>query len=222
MEWKILIADDDLEIVKLLKMRLSRKFECSFFEASNGQEALELTKINPLNLLILDIMMPKLSGEKVYYELRNDPDTKCLPILFCTAVNDRDFVRTLLSRIKDNVTDFMVKPIQISLLYSKVERLIDKANLLNVEFVVNEYGLGVCVLPQIGMEYSVQIIMIEGIFEDDEYSILINDRLQKGRLLNEHKPIIKIPYNEDGTPARLIFRFLNTRRRMLRIFYKII
>jgi CheY-like chemotaxis protein len=222
MDWKILVVDDDVDIINLLKMRLMKKFECMIFEASNGDDALDLARINSLDLVILDILMPKKSGDKVFFELRNDQVTKDLPILFCTAINDRNFVRALLTRITDSVTDFIIKPIQIPLLYGKVERLIEKATLLSQDFYVNEFGLGGCQMPQIGLEYAIQIVRIEGIYEDDEYSILINDRLQKGRLLSEHKPIVKVPFNEDGTIVRILFKFLYTRKRNMKVFYKII
>jgi CheY-like chemotaxis protein len=221
MEWKILIADDDPDIIKLINMRLSKKFSCMVFEAFDGSDALELARINKLDLVILDILMPKMSGDKVFHELRRDEYTKDLPVLFCTAINDREFVRSLLIKIKDSVTDFMIKPIQVGLLYGKVERLIEKNNLLSEPLVINEFGLGACLFPQIGIDYAIQIIQIEGINNDDEYSVLVNDRVQKGRILTEHKPILRVPFNEDGTPARILFQFLFSRKRNMKIFYKI-
>jgi CheY-like chemotaxis protein len=222
MNWKILIADDDKDIIKLIKMWLLKKFDCKIYEVYNGEDALAFARVNQLNLIILDISMPKMNGEKVFLELRSDPFIKDIPILFCSALNDREYVRSLFTKINDNITDFLIKPIQVAMLYQKIQNLIEKASLLSEELTVDETGLCSSILPQIGTEYTMQIVKIEGIHQDDEYSISINDRMQKSRSLIEHKPMIRIPDNKDGTPIKITFKFLISRNRTIRFFYKII
>jgi CheY-like chemotaxis protein len=222
MGWQILVADDDSDIRMLFKVMLVKKYNCEIIEASDGTDAIDLIRTKKLNMAVLDIMMPRLNGDKVFFEMRKHPSTKDLPVLFCSALNNRDYIRLLFSLISDNITDFIMKPIQIPILYNKIERLIEKVDLLSEQCLLDDQGVGNCNFPSIGIEYSIQITRVENIIEDDEYSISINDILLRGRFQNERKPIVKIPSSEDGSAAKISFKFLYSKKRMVKIFYKIL
>jgi CheY-like chemotaxis protein len=222
MDWKILIADDDVDIRMLLKVMLIKKYGCEVIESSDGFEALELINARKLDLAILDIMMPKMNGDKVFIEIRKNSIYKDLPILFCSALNNKDYLRLLFSMINDNVTDFIMKPIQFPILYNKIESLIEKSDLFSEHFLVDESGTGRCVFPEIGVEYSLQVMRIEGLVEDDQYSIIIGDSVQKTRCSEDSKPIILVPCNEEGNASQVVFKFFSTKKKLLKIFYRIL
>ena len=86
-EYKILIVDDVVSNVLLLKILLSNeKFQvCT---ANNGTTAIEQTRKEHPDLILLDVMMPDMSGFDVAVVLKKDPETKEIPIIFLTAFND--------------------------------------------------------------------------------------------------------------------------------------
>jgi len=81
---KILLADDEHNLRMLVHTTLEDG-EYEILEAANGTEALEMAKKEKPDLLVLDWMMPGLSGIEVAKRLRNDPDTADIPIIMLTA-----------------------------------------------------------------------------------------------------------------------------------------
>ncbi len=95
---KILIADDNAQNVELLEAYLS-DFDCEIRTAHDGEETLEVVEDFAPDLLLLDVMMPRLSGFEVCKKLRANPETKDLLILMVTALNEAaDFERGVLRR----------------------------------------------------------------------------------------------------------------------------
>src|SRR5262245_31470551 len=84
---KILIADDNFQNCELLEAYLSDEpYEITM--AYDGQETLNKVREFEPDLILLDIMMPKLSGYEVCQRLRKDPATRTIPILMVTALNE--------------------------------------------------------------------------------------------------------------------------------------
>lgn len=81
---KILIADDEAVIRGLIKDSLEGE-GYELFEAENGELALEIAKRIKPDLAILDIMMPKVTGYKVCAELKDNPATKHVYVIFVTG-----------------------------------------------------------------------------------------------------------------------------------------
>lgn len=81
----ILIADDEPDARRLVRRILQSQGEYTFFEASNGREALDLAYKEHPDLLILDLMMPEMDGFAVLDNLKNNPETAELPVIVSTA-----------------------------------------------------------------------------------------------------------------------------------------
>lgn len=112
MTYRLLIADDDEELVKMLKSYLEIKgFE--ILTAGDGLEVLEKLSKNP-DLILLDINMPRMDGIEVCRKIRNE--TAC-PILFLTArVEEQDRVNGLLS----GGDDYITKPFSLKELEARI------------------------------------------------------------------------------------------------------
>lgn len=81
---KILIVDDEEEIREIVKKKLEQKqFEA--LTASGGEEALSICKARKPDLVLLDIAMPGLDGYQTCEKLKQDKDTRDIPVLFLTA-----------------------------------------------------------------------------------------------------------------------------------------
>lgn len=105
-EYKILIVDDVMSNVLLLKVLLTNeKFRIA--TASNGRQALEqVEKENP-DLILLDVMMPDMSGFEVAQHLKGSPDTVETPIIFLTALNS---TADIVKGFQVGGNDFISKP----------------------------------------------------------------------------------------------------------------
>ena len=85
-EYKILIVDDVISNVLLLKVLLTNE-KFSIVTASNGGQALEQVDKENTDLVLLDVMMPDMSGFEVAQRLKSNPATAEIPIIFLTALN---------------------------------------------------------------------------------------------------------------------------------------
>ena len=105
-EYKILIVDDVMSNVLLLKVLLTNE-KFAIATASNGRQALEqVEKENP-DLVLLDVMMPDMSGFVVAQHLKSNPNTADIPIIFLTALNS---TADIVKGFQVGANDFISKP----------------------------------------------------------------------------------------------------------------
>jgi DNA-binding response OmpR family regulator len=123
---RVLIADDEKEIRDLLKTYLEReKYEVDV--AVNGEEVLSLFEVNKYNLLILDVMMPKVDGIEVCRRLRNNSN---VPILMLTAKDDE--IDKILG-LTIGADDYITKPFSINEIVARVKSLLRRFLVLGSE-----------------------------------------------------------------------------------------
>ena len=102
---KILVADDEKEIRDLLEIYLINE-GYKVIKAQDGQEALDIIDKEEIDLLVLDIMMPRVNGIEVCKKIR---ETKNIPILMLSAKSeDMDKIQGLMT----GADDYMTKPLQ--------------------------------------------------------------------------------------------------------------
>lgn len=106
MAYKILVVDDEPTIVRLMEFILARQGH-EMIVAVNGEEALEKIKTHQPDLVLLDIMMPRIDGYEVAQKLRADPQTAGLPIIMLSAkAQDEDIRRG----VEVGVDEYVTKP----------------------------------------------------------------------------------------------------------------
>ena len=105
-EYKILIVDDVMSNVLLLKVLLTNE-KFNIVTASNGNQALDQVKKENPDLILLDVMMPDISGFDTAIILKKDPDTADIPIIFLTALNAPS---DLVHGFQVGANDFLSKP----------------------------------------------------------------------------------------------------------------
>jgi DNA-binding response OmpR family regulator len=136
---KIVIADDNLQNVELLEAYLG-DFDCEIRTAFDGEETLRVVDEFAPDLLLLDVMMPRLSGFEVCKVLRAHPATKDLLILMVTALNEAaDFERG----VQSGTDDFLTKPV------NKVELLCRIKSLLRVRHLKNQLDRTLAYLAEV-------------------------------------------------------------------------
>ena len=115
-EYKILIVDDVMSNVLLLKVLLTNE-KFAIATASNGRQALEqVEKENP-DLVLLDVMMPDMSGFEVAQHLKSNPNTADIPIIFLTALNS---TADIVKGFQVGANDFISKPFNKEVLIIRV------------------------------------------------------------------------------------------------------
>jgi two-component system, OmpR family, alkaline phosphatase synthesis response regulator PhoP len=116
----VLVVDDNLQNLELLQVYLE-DVDCRTIPAHNGIEALEIVRKEPLDLILLDVMMPKMSGFEVCKRIKNDPKTSDIPVIMVTALNEfRDIERG----IDSGTDDFLSKPVNKLELLTRVKTML--------------------------------------------------------------------------------------------------
>jgi putative two-component system response regulator len=115
----VLVVDDQPELLRLISRILSRDYDV--ITASDGAEGLQKVHDERPDAVISDVMMPRLNGFELVEELRQDPDTRRLPVLLLTARADgTDRVRGL----RRGANDYLVKPFLPEELKARVRNLL--------------------------------------------------------------------------------------------------
>ena len=116
----VLVVDDELDVVRLVAYHLAQA-GFSVYEAYDGKSGIDICLSNPIDLLILDIMLPQLSGWEVCQLLKAHPKTYRLPIIILSALAEEE------ARIKGfrlGADDYMVKPFSPRELVCRVKNIL--------------------------------------------------------------------------------------------------
>ncbi len=125
---KILIADDNQQNCELLEAYLDG-IECEIEIAEDGQQTIDKVASFHPDLILLDVMMPKLSGFEVCQKIKSDPATQGIMVLMVTALNELGDIERA---IDAGTNDFLSKPV------NRVELLKRVENMLQLKGVTDE------------------------------------------------------------------------------------
>jgi len=117
---KILVVDDEEDILELLKFNLSRE-GYQVLCAVSGEQALRLVRPENPDLIVLDLMLPGIDGLEVTRRLKNDPDTKNIPIVMLTAKGEEADIVTGLELGAD---DYITKPFSPRILVARIRAVL--------------------------------------------------------------------------------------------------
>jgi len=122
MKKKILIADDEPEIIDIVKKMLSDKYEV--IGAYDGEEALKKAKEIKPDLILLDILMPKMDGWETLRRLKRDEELKNIPIAMLTALPLTP--EDTYDKPIDYIENYIVKPFTKDALLKKIEDIFER------------------------------------------------------------------------------------------------
>ncbi|MDD5226988.1 MAG: response regulator [Candidatus Omnitrophica bacterium] len=123
---KILIIDDDADIVEAMRLVLEKRGH-KVSVAVDGNEGLEKARTEKPDVIILDVMMPGLDGFEVARELKGDAQTRNVSILMLTAIKDKtgfDFKKEASDPHWLPVDDYCDKPLDYEVLLEKIDHLV--------------------------------------------------------------------------------------------------
>ena len=116
----VLVVDDNPQNLELLVAYLE-DIDCQTIAASSGLDAMDIVKKDPPDLILLDVMMPKISGFEVCRRLKNDPKTADIPIIMVTALNELGDIERA---INSGTDDFLSKPVNKWELITRVKTML--------------------------------------------------------------------------------------------------
>ena len=120
MKKKILLIDDDKNMVKMLKIRLESE-GFNVLSAYDGEEGIEKTLKEKPNLIILDIMLPKMDGYQVCHKLKEDKKTWDIPVLMLTAKDD---LESRFIGLFSGAIEYMSKPYESKTLLRNIKQML--------------------------------------------------------------------------------------------------
>ena len=116
----VLVVDDNQENLELLQAYLE-DMDCRTVPASDGLQAMEIVADSAPDLILLDVMMPKMSGFEVCKRIKNDPKTSDIPIIMVTALNEFGDIE---HGIDSGTDDFISKPVNKLELLTRVKTML--------------------------------------------------------------------------------------------------
>ncbi|MFA5275739.1 MAG: response regulator [Candidatus Omnitrophota bacterium] len=118
---KILIIDDEEDFCFFLQQNLEAAGNFKVVSSSNGQEGLEMAEKMLPDLILLDIMMPGMDGSDVAAELKNDPRTRDIPVIFLTAIIKEGEIKAAKGFIAG--WHYIAKPVEMAKLLTMIDTL---------------------------------------------------------------------------------------------------
>jgi two-component system alkaline phosphatase synthesis response regulator PhoP len=118
---KIMVVDDEENLVELVKDIMENE-DFEVVTATNGDECLEKLRTEKPDLILLDMMMPGMSGREVCERIRKNPKTKNLKVAFLTVARFSELGKGVLSSL--GVVDYITKPFENQELVKRVKRIL--------------------------------------------------------------------------------------------------
>jgi DNA-binding response OmpR family regulator len=184
---RILVAEDENSILKLV-IRYLENEGFTVFSASNGEEALDIWLDTPVDLAVLDVMMPKLDGWEVLTEIRKESD---IPVIMLTARREET---DRLQGFELGTDDYITKPFSPRELVMRVKALLKRTGKLSQSTVIELPGLTVNTQTQ-----SAQTAEGDAKLSAREYELLIYLIDNKGIVLSRDRILERIwGYDYEG------------------------
>ncbi len=183
---KILIVDDNETNVELICMHL-KPLNYEIRKAYDGDQALQMIKEQEPDLILLDLMMPRISGYEVCQRLKEDPKTAFIPIIIISALRELD---DKIKAMELGADDFLIKP------FNKLELLTRIKSLLRVKLLYDELDHGESIVFALAEAIEAKDIYTRGHSERvSKYSVILARELgllpqeieviKKGALLHD-------------------------------------
>lgn len=204
----ILLLEDEKNIREVLVEYL-KVSGATTFEAEDGNKAVEILKSEDIDLAVLDIMVPGMSGIEVLSFIRDNPKTKNIGVIMLTALDD---IGTQVSAFNKFADEYLVKPVSPIILIKRIETLLRRIKpnvLITHEFIMDEES------------YTVYVDEEEIPFTLSEFLILQMLYKNKNKVLSREQ-LIMGAFNEDyiGNDRIIDAHIKNIRKKLRKDYIK--
>jgi two-component system, OmpR family, alkaline phosphatase synthesis response regulator PhoP len=118
---KVLVVDDEPNVRRLLHTILSKNFEV--FEGEDGKQAIEFANVKKPDIILMDMMMPKMDGLTACFEIKNNPATRSIPVIMVTAIG---FELNVKLSQQMGASGYVTKPFSSQVLLEKIAEVMAK------------------------------------------------------------------------------------------------
>ncbi len=185
MKQKILLVDDEKDIIEFLEYNLIKE-GYDVISANDGVEALQMLGKKP-DLIVLDVLMPKMNGFEVCAKIREDEEFKDIPVLFLTAkISEADEVHGL----SIGADDYITKPISPKKLVARIKAVLRRTDADNELKNRQKIELGPISINR--EQYTVLINGEQVVFPRKEFEILAYLASQPGKVFHRDKILADI------------------------------
>ena len=180
----ILVVDDETDLLDLIEYNLHKE-GFNVLKAEDGEEGIKVAKEHRPDLILLDIMMPKMDGLEAVEIMRQDEDLKKTPIIFLTARSDE---KTEIDGLNKGGDDYITKPISTTKLVSRIKavlRRFEDTDKVTNKLVVHDLEIDKdrYIVLQGGNEFQLP---------RKEFELLFYLASRKGRVLDRQKLLNKV------------------------------
>lgn len=204
----ILLIEDDKDISELISHYLKRE-NFNVIVAYNGDDALDLLKSKTFNLIILDLMLPNISGIEVLKQIKRNQKTKDIPVVIESAKGEET---DIVIGLELGADDYVTKPFSPKVLTARVKRLLERIKGKNSNngnlFIIGELTLDI---ERHEVTLNGKPLRLTYI----EFSLLKYLVLNKGRVLSRDNILENIWFNEAYVVDRVIDVHINSLRKKL-------
>ncbi len=123
---KVLVVDDEKAIVQMLSINL-KSYGYQVIKAYDGFQALEIIQNEKVDIVLLDIMMPQMSGIQVCNKIKQDPITQAIPVILVSAKTQ---VEDKIDGLNNGADDYVSKPFDLLELKSRIEAALRQVEVL--------------------------------------------------------------------------------------------
>ncbi len=117
----ILIIDDEKDFCHFMRMNLESTNKYKIFVSTNARSGIKTAIRKKPDLVLLDIMMPNISGFEVLQKLKENINTTSIPVIMLTALSDDESVEKAMSLYSQ---EYIVKPVEMDSLVSKIDSIL--------------------------------------------------------------------------------------------------
>ena len=117
----ILIIDDEKDFCHFMRMNLESTNKYKIFVSTNARSGIKTAIRKKPDLVLLDIMMPNISGFEVLQKLKENVNTISIPVIMLTALSDDESVAKAMGLYSH---EYIVKPVEMDSLVSKIDRVL--------------------------------------------------------------------------------------------------
>lgn len=142
---RVLVVDDTDDLRQLIALALQRD-GCDVLEAASGEAALEILETEPVDIMVLDMILPAMSGTDVLRALRERPETLTLPVLLMTGSGAS---QSVIEGLNAGANDFLAKPIRLDELVARVRAHLRSHDVWS-ELVADELRVRTSVVSALG------------------------------------------------------------------------
>ncbi len=202
----VLVVDDEVRIRDLVRRYLEHEGH-HVLTAGSGAEALEIAGHTTVDLIVLDLRLPDITGEEVASEIRKTSD---VPILMLTAkVDERDRIRGL----EVGADDYVTKPFSPRELVLRVGAILRRGRSSTVDAVTESFGGGMLIIDEATRRVTVNGDLVE--LTPTEWGVLLALAAQPGRVCSRYELINRVRgYEFDGYERTVDSHVKNLRRKI--------